>query len=67
VVCNDSKTGRKQEGRQGLAATELLTKNIKIGAKTSFSDVMSEVQKYLQDVSAGKGQYLKIPMYKNVV
>jgi hypothetical protein len=45
VVCNDSKTGRKQEGRQGCAATRLLMKNIKMDVKTSFSDVMSEVQK----------------------
>jgi hypothetical protein len=33
--------------------------------QTSFFDVMSEVQKDLQDVSAGKGQFLKNPTYKN--
>jgi hypothetical protein len=33
----------------------LLTKNIKTDFKTSFLDVMSEVQKDLEDVSAGIG------------
>jgi hypothetical protein len=49
VVCNDRKTGQKHEGRQGHAATELLTKKI-----------MSEVQKDSEDISAGKGQLKKI-------
>jgi hypothetical protein len=35
-------------------ATELLTKNVKMDVKTSFFDVMSEVQKDSEDVSAGK-------------
>jgi hypothetical protein len=33
--------------------------------KTSFFDVMSEVHKDLHDVSAGIGQFLKYPIYKN--
>jgi hypothetical protein len=51
VVCNDSKTSRKREGRQGCAATELLMKK----HQNVIFDIMSEVQKYLQDVSAGIG------------
>jgi hypothetical protein len=31
--------------------------------KTSFFDVMSEVQKDLQEVSAGRGQLKKNPTY----
>jgi hypothetical protein len=53
VVCNDSKTGRKQEGRKGRAVTDFLTKNIKMDVKTSFFDIMSEVPKDSQDISSG--------------
>ncbi len=60
VVCNDSKTGRKREVQKGLAATDFLTKNVKMNIKTSFFDVMSEVQKDLQDVFAGKINFKKI-------
>jgi hypothetical protein len=35
-------------------------KNIKLDVKTSFFDVMSEVQKYLKDVSAEIGWFKKI-------
>jgi hypothetical protein len=35
--------------------------------KTSFFDIMSEVQKDLEEVSAGTGQILKNPIYKNFV
>jgi deoxyribodipyrimidine photolyase len=35
--------------------------------KTSFFDVVSEVQKDSQDVSAGIGQFLKNLTYKNFV
>jgi hypothetical protein len=40
--------------RQGGAAAELLTKNIK-NVKTSFFETMSEAQKDSEDVSAGIG------------
>jgi hypothetical protein len=48
-------------GKVGRAApaTELLTKNVKMDVKTSFSDVMPEDQKDLQEVSTGIGQFLK--------
>jgi hypothetical protein len=36
-------------------------------AKTSFFDIMSEVQKDLQDVSAGIGQFLKNLTKENFV
>jgi hypothetical protein len=49
VVCSSSKTGRKQRRRQRRTVTELLTKNVKMDANTSFFDVMSEVQKDLED------------------
>jgi hypothetical protein len=55
VVCNDSKTGRKREGRQGPTATELLTKKRQNGRQNIIFDVMSEVQKDSQDVSAEIG------------
>jgi hypothetical protein len=42
-------------------------KVIKIVVKMSFFDVMSEVQKDLQDVSAGIGQFKKNPTHKNFV
>jgi hypothetical protein len=42
-------------------------KIVKIVAKKSFFYVMSEVQKDLQDVSAGIGQFKKNPTYKNFV
>jgi hypothetical protein len=35
--------------------------------KTSFFDVMSEVQKDLEDVSAGIGQIKNNLIYKNIV
>jgi hypothetical protein len=35
--------------------------------KTSFFDVMSEVQEDLEDVTAGIGKFFKNPMYKNIV
>ncbi len=40
-------------GRQGSAAAGFLTKNVKISVKTSFFEVMSEVQKDSEDNSAG--------------
>jgi hypothetical protein len=43
--------GRK--GQQVPAVTELLTKNVKVNVKTSFFDIIIEVQKDLEDVSAG--------------
>jgi hypothetical protein len=55
VVCNDSKTGRKREGRQGCAATELLMKKRQNGHQNVIFDIVSEVQKDLQDVSVGIG------------
>jgi hypothetical protein len=61
LVCNNSKTGRKRGGRNGSTGTELLMKkNVKMDVKTSFFDVMSEVQKGLQEVSLGIGLFLKI-------
>jgi hypothetical protein len=57
VVCNDSKTGRRRVGWQGRTAVEPLTK---MDVKLSFFDVMSEVQKDLQDVYAEIGQFKKI-------
>jgi hypothetical protein len=35
--------------------------------KTSFFEVMSEGQKYLKDVSAGKGKFLEDPRHKKFV
>jgi hypothetical protein len=61
------KTGRKQEGLQGHAVTELLMKNVKMDIKKSFLDVMSEVQKDSQDGLAGIGQLKKNPTNKNFV
>jgi hypothetical protein len=49
-------------GWQSHAAAENLTKNVKM----SLFDIISEVQKDLEDVSAGKGQFKKI-MNKNFV
>jgi hypothetical protein len=65
LVCNRSKTGRKRGWRQRSDATEILTKNIKMYVKTSFFDVMSEVQKDFKDVSAGIGQIKNNTLYKN--
>jgi hypothetical protein len=62
VVCNSSKTSQKWRGGQSQAAAENLTKNVKM----SLFDIMSEVQKDLEDVSAGKGQLKKI-INKNFV
>jgi hypothetical protein len=53
VVCNSSKTGQKGGDRQSRAS--------------SFLEVMSEVQNNLGYVFAGKGQFLKNPVYKNFV
>jgi hypothetical protein len=61
LVGNKSKTGRKRGGQNGSAAIELLTKDFKMDVKTSFFDILSEVQKDSQDVSAGIGKFLKNP------
>ncbi len=62
VVCIHSKTKRKGgRGQQYVSAARLLTKNVKMDVKTSFFDVMSEVQKDLQDVTAGKGHLKENP------
>jgi hypothetical protein len=45
---------------QGGTATGVLTKYIKIYIKKSFFDIMSEVQKDSEDVSAGLGIYFFI-------
>jgi hypothetical protein len=45
VVCNDSKSGRKQEGQQDRTATELLTKKRQNGLKTSFFDLCQKFKK----------------------
>jgi conjugal transfer/entry exclusion protein len=45
--------------------TEVLTKNVKMDIDTSFFDVMSEVQKDLEDVSAGIDQIKNNTLYKN--
>ncbi len=42
-------------------------KNVKMDIKTSFFDVMSEVQKDLQDVSASIGQFSTHLTFKNFV
>ncbi len=42
-------------------------KNVKMDIKTSFVDVMSEVQKNSQDISAGIGQFFKNQTHKNFV
>jgi hypothetical protein len=42
--------------------TELLTKNVKMDVKTLFFDITSEVQKDLEDISAGIGQFKKSDM-----
>jgi hypothetical protein len=60
VVCIHSKTKRKGRDRQYVFAARLLTKKRQNGRKTSFFDIVSEVQKDLQDVSAGIGQFKKI-------
>jgi hypothetical protein len=53
VVCNSSKAERKGGGRQGgIVAGQ---KYVKMDIKTSFFDVMSEIQKYLEDVFARIG------------
>jgi hypothetical protein len=57
VVGIHSKTKRKGRDRQYFFAAQLLTKKVKMDVKTSFFDVMSEVQKDSQDVSAGIGQF----------
>ncbi len=49
-----------EEGdRQGLAATGLLTKKVKIDIKTSFFDVVSKFQKGLRDISTGIGNFVQ--------
>jgi hypothetical protein len=40
-------------------------KNVKMDIKTSFFDVMLDVQKDLEDVSAGIGQIKNNLIYKN--
>jgi hypothetical protein len=47
-------------GQEGGAAAGCLTKIIKKSVKTSFFEVMSEVQKDSEDVSAGIGIFLKL-------
>jgi hypothetical protein len=57
VVCSNSKTGQKLGGRNGSAATELLMKKRQNGHQNVIFDIMSEVQKDSQDISAGKGYF----------
>jgi hypothetical protein len=63
VVCIHSKTKWKGGGPQYGSTARLLTKKRQMDVKTSFFDVMSEVQKDLQEVSAGRGQFKKNPTY----
>ncbi len=65
VVCNSCKTGQKRGWWQSSDTTELLMKNVKMDIKTSFFDVMLDVQKDLEDVSAGIGQIKNNLIYKN--
>jgi hypothetical protein len=53
VVCNNSKTGRKGGGQQGGTVAGHLMKIHQKVCQNSFFEVMSEVQKDLDDVSAG--------------
>ncbi len=64
VVCNNSKTSWKWGGRRASTATELLTKNFIMDVKTSFFYVSSEVQKDLQDISAGIDQFFNTQLIK---
>jgi hypothetical protein len=59
VVCISSKTSAKQGGLQGLAENRLLTKKQQNGRQNVIFEVMSEVQKDLEDVSARIGKLLK--------
>ncbi len=47
-------------GRQGGSTAGFLTKIVKKSVKTSFFEVMSEVQKDSEDVFAGIGIFFKI-------
>jgi hypothetical protein len=55
-IYNSSKTELKGGGSAGDAAAGILTKIHQNGIKTSFFEVMSEVQKDPEDISAGIGQ-----------
>jgi hypothetical protein len=55
VVCINSKTGRKGLGSTGDAAAGLLMKKRQNGHLNVIFEVMSEVQKDPEDVSAGIG------------
>jgi hypothetical protein len=59
VVCINSKTGRKGGGSAEDAAAGLLTKKRQNGRLNVIFEVMSEVQKGPEDVSAGIGQKTK--------
>jgi hypothetical protein len=67
VVHNSCKTGRKRGWWQSSDATELLTKKRQNGCQNVFFDVMSEVQKDLEDVSAGIGKIKNNLINKNFV
>jgi hypothetical protein len=58
VVFNSSKTEWKGGGRQGGAAARCLTKIHENVCQNVIFDVMSEVQKDLEDVSAGISIFL---------
>jgi hypothetical protein len=49
------KLSGRERGRQGVAEARLLRKICRNGHKTSFFEVMSELQKDLEDISAGIG------------
>jgi hypothetical protein len=54
-------------GLQVGAATELLTKKHQNRHQIVIFNVMSEVQKDSDDISAGIGKFLRNPKYKNFV
>jgi hypothetical protein len=66
VVCNSSKTKQKGGGHQGVAATRLLKKYIKMNVKTSFFYVMLEAKKIL-NTFPGVGNFFFNKIHKNFV
>jgi hypothetical protein len=66
VACISSKIERKGGDQQGRAVTGLLTKKCKIGRQNIIFEVMSEVQKDLEDGSAGI-DHCKKKIYKDFV
>ncbi len=61
VVCNTVKPVKSREVGMVAPWQNFLRKNVKMDVKTSFFDVMSEVQKDLQDISPGIGQFKTNP------